>query len=271
VGAIEDAERSVAAAELHQQAALLHEAERSLETGARMAVDQLRQVAQTSVGGIMQAGELVAARLQDAYASARAIEDAGRSALSAGNEASAQMEKLVAVCTRAEEQAALLPGLTQQIGAAAGSLQASARAMPSAEMLTGVMHALGPIAPLAADMKRLAASTAKLERIVLEQIVPANAAPAAAVQTASSVGSPLRSLGGVEREAAALMAESEALAEAVLSGRVANVPPWLCERTAEVLSAVEMTIHRLRSVATAIALASDAMAGSKPRQAASQA
>jgi hypothetical protein len=34
---------------------------------------------------------------------------------------------------------------------------------------------------------------------------------------------------------------------------------------------VEMTIHRLRSVATAIALASDAMAGSKPRQAASQA
>ena len=70
---------------------------------------------------------------------------------------------------------------------------------------------------------------------------------------------PLRHLDSLEREAAALMREGEVLAEAAATGRTEDVPVWLAGRSTEILSAVDTTIHRLRSVATAVAFASDAV------------
>jgi hypothetical protein len=69
--------------------------------------------------------------------------------------------------------------------------------------------------------------------------------------------STLRQLNGVDQATAALLGETEALAEAVLTGRAPGIPPLLAARTPALLADVETTIQRLRSVATALAIASD--------------
>jgi hypothetical protein len=67
----------------------------------------------------------------------------------------------------------------------------------------------------------------------------------------------LRHLGGIARESEVLLHQAETLAETVLSGHAPALPPLLAERAPALLDAVETTIQRLRSVATALALASD--------------
>jgi hypothetical protein len=67
----------------------------------------------------------------------------------------------------------------------------------------------------------------------------------------------LRHLHGVERAAQPLMREAEALAEAVVGGAAPSLPSLLAGRAPTLLAGVESTIRSLRSVATALALASD--------------
>ncbi len=68
-------------------------------------------------------------------------------------------------------------------------------------------------------------------------------------------------LDGVTCQTETLLRETEALAEAVLAGRAPGLSPLLAERAPSLLAGVETTIRRLRSVATALTLASDAPAG----------
>jgi hypothetical protein len=67
----------------------------------------------------------------------------------------------------------------------------------------------------------------------------------------------LRYIGTVEREADLLLRETESLAEAVLSGASPEIPDMLTARTPCLLAGLDLTINRLRSSATALALASD--------------
>lgn len=76
----------------------------------------------------------------------------------------------------------------------------------------------------------------------------------------SAISATIRHLGGVEREAEALLLQAEALAQAVLSGEAIALPDQLAERAPSLLAGVETTIRRLRSAATALALASDGQA-----------
>lgn len=70
--------------------------------------------------------------------------------------------------------------------------------------------------------------------------------------------SPLVRLAGVEADVSALLHASEALAQAALSGRAADTPNWISGRAPDILLTVDTVIHLLRSVATSVALASDA-------------
>ncbi len=68
----------------------------------------------------------------------------------------------------------------------------------------------------------------------------------------------LRHFDGVESHTEMLLQQTEALAEAVLSGRAPTLPPLLANRAPGLLAGIEATTERLRSVATALTLASDA-------------
>jgi hypothetical protein len=54
-----------------------------------------------------------------------------------------------------------------------------------------------------------------------------------------------------------LLQQAEALAEAVLAGRAPGLPALLADRAPALLTEIDATTRRLRSVATAMALASD--------------
>jgi hypothetical protein len=76
---------------------------------------------------------------------------------------------------------------------------------------------------------------------------------------------PLARLAGVGVDAAALMHASTTLAEAAISGRPGLAEDWITGRAPEILSAVDTAIRQLQSVATAVAIASDA-GGCPPRR-----
>jgi hypothetical protein len=63
----------------------------------------------------------------------------------------------------------------------------------------------------------------------------------------------------IDAQLSALMFESEAWVEVAVFGPPDAAPDWLCGRTAEILKMIDIFIARLRSVATAVALASDAV------------
>jgi hypothetical protein len=69
---------------------------------------------------------------------------------------------------------------------------------------------------------------------------------------------PLAKLTGVGADAAALMHASTALAEAAISGRPGLGEDWITGRAPDILNAVDAAIRQLQSVATAVAIASDA-------------
>lgn len=66
----------------------------------------------------------------------------------------------------------------------------------------------------------------------------------------------LQRLGSVESSSAKLLEEAEKLARQAMAGS-ATMPPALAVRAPELLGAVEESIRRLNSAATALALASD--------------
>jgi hypothetical protein len=86
----------------------------------------------------------------------------------------------------------------------------------------------------------------------------AETAPAAVIAT-------LRHFDEVACQSEMLLQQAEALAEAVLAGRAPGLPPLLADRTPALLAELDATTRRLRSVATALALASDGTAISERR------
>ena len=87
---------------------------------------------------------------------------------------------------------------------------------------------------------------------------------AIAAEPVAGLAATLRHLGGVADDTELLLRQAEALAETVLAGQAPGLPPLLASRAPALLAQVETTIHRLRSVATALALASDGPAGDRP-------
>jgi hypothetical protein len=69
----------------------------------------------------------------------------------------------------------------------------------------------------------------------------------------------LRDLSVIDAQLSALMFESESWVEVAVFGPPDAAPDWLCGRAAEILKLIDISIARLRSVATAVALASDAV------------
>ena len=107
------------------------------------------------------------------------------------------------------------------------------------------------------------ALSALVASIKLVQPPPAAATPGdfAGVIDAGDVGSALAAtlshLDDVSSQTEMLLRQTEALAEAVMEGRAPALSSLLADRAPALLAGVEMTTQRLRSVATALALASD--------------
>jgi leucyl-tRNA synthetase len=93
----------------------------------------------------------------------------------------------------------------------------------------------------------------------------AHLAPAPLPAPPPDLEGPLERLAGMEAGASALLHASEALAQAALSGRAADIPDWISGRAPEILQSVDAAIHLLKSVATAVAIASDAAVPSPDR------
>jgi ABC-type transporter Mla subunit MlaD len=176
------------------------------------------------------------------------------------------LAELARAGTRLPATGELLEGIVRDIRATL-----SAREAMHPEVLASLESALTKLSGDAAEMVRRleaactaseAAGASMASSVTQVQSAAASVAQAIATVTAqedASSHAPLRHLRGLEREAAALMRDGEALAEAAAAGRTEDVPAWLADGTAEILSAVDTTIHRLRSVATAVAFASDAV------------
>jgi hypothetical protein len=73
----------------------------------------------------------------------------------------------------------------------------------------------------------------------------------------AALAATLTHLAGVTEQTELLARQTEALAEAVMSGRAPGLSVLIADRTPALLAGVEATTRRLRSVATALALAGD--------------
>lgn len=149
------------------------------------------------------------------------------------------------------EQVAVLARLQSDMATTAGELslglgrvaQTCTGVERSETILTG---AIGKVQLAAEQVKESAKACSEAAR------APAPPVPAA---------DPLTKLAGVGVDAAALMHASGALAEAAVSGRPGLGEDWITGRAPEILSAVDTAIRQLQSVATAVAIASDAGGG----------
>ncbi|HET6606258.1 MAG TPA: hypothetical protein VFG62_06295, partial [Rhodopila sp.] len=108
----------------------------------------------------------------------------------------------------------------------------------------------GALISLMGSMSRVQAATEDLQAMRSEP-----AAPAAGDET--SLGAALRHLDGVADQSEQLLLQSEALAEAVMTGRASALSSLLADRAPALLARVETATRRLRSAATALAIASD--------------
>ncbi len=80
----------------------------------------------------------------------------------------------------------------------------------------------------------------------------------------TSLGATLTHLDGVTNQTEQLLRQSEALAEAVMAGRAPALASVLTDRAPVLLAQVEAATRRLRSAATALAIASDGPAEAQP-------
>ena len=178
------------------------------------------------------------------------------------------LERETCVLTAAARQMALT-GLdaTARVELSAASLDASGRALGVAgdALLEQFDRVQGAMTRHDGAGQALIAAMARVEAASDEVAQAAGRMPAdrqvrrddAATAASAPLDAALRQLGGVERDAEILLRQTEALAEAVLAGDAPGLPPLLAGRAPELLTAVETTIRRLRSVATALALVSD--------------
>jgi hypothetical protein len=274
------------AAAVDAAAAGLRQETSALTTAARQ-VSAAVNAATSAVTG-------VAARAETAAASLDAV---GRQVSSASAATEARVERLAAVTQRAETQASLLPDAAKQVtdatarlqlvtDAAAGKLDSMASALPAEQTRQEMLAA---IADIGASARRVEGALMEHDRIwpsVVASITQVEAAAAAVAQAAGagypSVRSPvatdpaqapadlvatLRHFEEVVSQSQILLQQADALAEAVLSGKTAGLPPDLADRTPGLLADIDTTTRRLRSVATALALASDGVATKRRRRA----
>jgi hypothetical protein len=109
---------------------------------------------------------------------------------------------------------------------------------------------------VAASVDQLQAAAATVSRLTAEeQIVRGQGTTLDGVPPA--LAATLRHCDGVATESELLLQQTEALAEAVLRGNASDISPMLADRAPALLAGIEATTQRLRSVATALALASD--------------
>jgi hypothetical protein len=262
--AMADAARTVAARA--EQATDIMAAIPDLVARLDGAADRVRQEAAVlgSVGqGIAETGAQVGAELHDA---------AGQVVLAAA----------AADIRREETQVVLasLPRLTESLADAAAALRRdAAQAEQSVATLPPLISALGSVgAAMAALPGELSSVMARLEDAAVrhdaagETLIAAMAKVETARQAVAAAEADaradqgdlvatLRHLAGVSGETELLARQAEALAESVLSGKAPALPPLLAARAPALLEQVEIIIQRLRSVATALALASDGPAG----------
>ena len=176
------------------------------------------------------------------------------------------LERETCVLTAAARQMALT-GLdaTARVELSAASLDASGRALGVAgdallsqfdRLQTAVTRHDHAGHAVVAAMARVEAASEEVARAAGRRPADLQISDDQAA-TAASLESAVLQLGGVARDAEILLRQTEALAEAVLAGDAPALPPSLGGRAPELLTSVETTIRRLRSVATALALVSD--------------
>lgn len=151
------------------------------------------------------------------------------------------------------EQIAILARLQGDMAATAGELS----------------QGLGRVAQTCSGVERsetiLAGAIGKMQFAAEQVMESATACSEVARAPARPAAAPLARLAGVGEDSAALMHASGALAEAAVSGRAGLGEDWITGRAPEILSAVDTAIRQLQSVATAVAIASDA-GGYPPRR-----
>jgi hypothetical protein len=197
------------------------------------------------------------------------LAQSGRIIAAAAEEVSQQIGRLAGIAAHAETQAATLPGLTAQIAETAARLEAAASGdavqttlAPAlrhlADLAAGIGAAVGRMETALAHHDEsgaeIASAMAQVQSTLAASMAVAQDRPPSA---ATPVAATLRHLDAVSRETELLLAQTEALAEAVVGGQAPDLPGQLAVRAPELLAEVEATIRRLQSVATAVALASD--------------
>ena len=137
----------------------------------------------------------------------------------------------------------------------------------AAELSQGLGRAVQSFAAADRSEARLFDTIDKVQRAAeqVAEAAQAHLAPAPLPAPPSDLEGPLERLAGMEAGASALLHASEALAQAALSGRAADIPDWISGRAPEILQSVDAAIHLLKSVATAVAIASDAAVPSPDR------
>ena len=169
------------------------------------------------------------------HASAESVQDADEDAATEWRD---NLAEQVAVLARLQSDMAATAGeLSQGLGRV---VQTCSAVEQSETILTGTIDKVQLVAEQMMESAKACSEAAR---------APARPVPAA---------DPVAKLAGVGVEAAVLMHSSAALAEAAVSGRAGLGEDWITGRAPEILSAVDRVIRQLQSVATAVAIASDA-------------
>ncbi len=235
--------------------------------------------------GFSEAGGAIADAAARAESGVAGLDSASRVLCAAAAEAAAQIERLGGLANDTEGRLAVLQTVGSAIGETVEGLSALGRqleqatvALPAAVASLADHAASEPaqaasLATLAGLPEKFRDAAARLESaiarqdgasVILESAMTRVQGAFEAVAQASrpapeqdALGATLQHLGGVEQAAVLLLQQAEALAEAVLDGRAPELPGVLAERTPSLLAGLDATIGRLRSAATALALASD--------------
>ena len=189
----------------------------------------------------------------------------------------ALLHELTGTCARIEGSLAALHASTEQLTDAevdaatewrdslAEQVAVLAQLQSDMAATTGELsHGLGRVAQTCSAIEHsetiLTGTIDKVQLVADQMMESAKACAEAAHAPARPVPTtdPVAKLAGVGVEAAVLMHSSAALAEAAVSGRAGLGEDWITGRAPEILSAVDRVIRQLQSVATAVAIASDA-------------
>ena len=256
------------AARVEVSAASLDTTGRMISVAGHEVAAQIGHLSEIAGYAEMQASQLPAVAADIAAASARlqAVTEAWRpdAMLTILPEAAARLD---AAGPRLDQ----LDGLSQRLEAIVAGLEAGqgqdAAVATMAVLSTDIGEAVRRVEAALADHEGAwPAVVASIEQIQTAVIAVTQAAaeermlPGADARLdglPATLAATLRHFDGVASESEMLLQQTEALAEAVLSGQADNLSPLLVDRAPALLAGIETTTQRLRSVATALALASD--------------